>query len=335
MMESQETEKIPQQAVSSDVPERIRSSLHWYDALLIGLPAIFCVAFFVFGDLWHTGQSSLAYLYGHIADFYDYNKVKMGGDDYYPLIYIIFAIWNIPLRLAGVATFTLSSFWTMIYEKFLPALFFACTAFPLYLIARRLRLCTKTSVYAVLLYLTTPIIFISTFAWGMYDSIYIFFLAFGIYFFLRDEKKVDLPLAMLLFGLSFSIKGVTLFVVAPMVLYRYKNLFKLAGCFILSLTPMLIQRLLYGGSPAFTGQAGHAGGYLVTLVAPFIDNGIFKTSLFFFTFALLCLFAYLRKYEEGQPIKLLYFGQLGAAAFLCLALWHPQWFIIIIRFLSC
>src|SRR5476651_2579914 len=66
--------------------------------LLLG----FCFLIFQQGDLFHTSTSSYAYLEGHFIDFYDYNKKVVGGNDYYALIYIIFAIWNIPLKIFGL-----------------------------------------------------------------------------------------------------------------------------------------------------------------------------------------------------------------------------------------
>ena len=65
---------------------------------------VLALSFLLFqqGDLSHTAASSYAYLNGHFADFYDYNKKYMGGNDYLPLIYVIFAIWNIPLHLFGL-----------------------------------------------------------------------------------------------------------------------------------------------------------------------------------------------------------------------------------------
>lgn len=63
-----------------------------------------CFLLFQQGDLSHTTASSYAYLNGHFADFYDYNKKHMGGNDYLPLIYLIFAIWNIPLHLFGLTS---------------------------------------------------------------------------------------------------------------------------------------------------------------------------------------------------------------------------------------
>ena len=51
-----------------------------------------CFLLFQHPDLFHTSASSYSYLNGHVADFYDYNGfyIPGGGDQYLPLIYIIF-----------------------------------------------------------------------------------------------------------------------------------------------------------------------------------------------------------------------------------------------------
>ena len=63
-----------------------------------------CFLLFQQGDLRHTIFSSFAYLNGHFVDFYEYNRKYLGRNDYLPLTYIIFAIWNIPLYLLGLVT---------------------------------------------------------------------------------------------------------------------------------------------------------------------------------------------------------------------------------------
>lgn len=69
------------------------------DWVILGLLVSVCFVCYQHPDIWHTGGSSIAYLNGHILDFYDYNLQKVGGNAYLPTTYLIFAIWNIPVRL--------------------------------------------------------------------------------------------------------------------------------------------------------------------------------------------------------------------------------------------
>lgn len=61
-----------------------------------------CFLIFQQGDLIHTYTSSYAYLNGHFVDFYDFNKVYMERNDYLPGMYVVFALWGLPLKVLGL-----------------------------------------------------------------------------------------------------------------------------------------------------------------------------------------------------------------------------------------
>lgn len=192
------------------------AQIRWYDYLLILPLVLFCFLFFhPEADILVTGNSSLTYLKGHILDFYDYNKANLAGDDYYPLMYVFFAVWNIPLKLLGVAGFSYENHKAMMYEKALPVLMMALSSIPVGLIIRRCGRSIRTAVYGVLLFLTSSVVFTATVCWGMYETTYLFFILFGLYFMIRDEKRYDLALAMLFFGVSFAMKLVGAFLILP------------------------------------------------------------------------------------------------------------------------
>ena len=94
-------------------------------------------------DLFHTSSSSYAYLNGHITDFYDYNKPLVDGNDYLPIIYAIFAIWNLPLKLFGLthnvaATGVMLSIPELIWTKLLLVIFYFASAFVIYKISKQI-----------------------------------------------------------------------------------------------------------------------------------------------------------------------------------------------------
>lgn len=77
------------------------SVFDWLIFLAIGM---LCICICLHGDIMHTIGASFTYLNGHILDFYDYNQTvpTIGGLAYLPSTYILFAIWNIPIRLLGI-----------------------------------------------------------------------------------------------------------------------------------------------------------------------------------------------------------------------------------------
>jgi hypothetical protein len=138
--------------------------------------------------------------------------------------------------------------------------------------------------------------------------------------------------AMLLFGISFSIKLISAFIIIPLIAYRYKNLFKLAGFYLLSLAPLAIQMLLYVGSAAFTGSAMGSSVFVQRLIGMSIGSGWHMLAVFVVIWACICLFAYFADYESENLIKPLYICLLAATAFFCCIEWHPQWFILLAPF---
>jgi len=84
------------------IKKLLPNGLNIIDLLAFFLVLAFCFILFQHGDLFYTSSSSYAYLHGHIFNFYDYNKTAVGRDDYLPLIYVIFAAWNMPLKLLGL-----------------------------------------------------------------------------------------------------------------------------------------------------------------------------------------------------------------------------------------
>ena len=312
----------------------IFSNFRWYDYAIIGFLILLLWFLFLFdGDLWHTSNCSLAYLNGHFADFYEYNTELYLGLDYYPLIYVIFAIFNIPLKILGIVAFAPTNTILMLYEKVLCGLFLLGTTVPFYLLCKNLGMKIKNAWYSTLIFLTTPFIFVSTFGWGMYDSLSTFFLVLGLYLFLREKKKSDVLVAMLIFGLACSIKMMGLFIVIPMVAYRYKNIFKLAWLYFLTLLPIAIQILLYMGSPAFSSRGMGASTFIQRLFGFNIGSGTYFFALFIAVWAAILLFAYFTDYEPGNRIKPIYIAMISAISFFCLVEWHPQWFILLSPFL--
>ena len=145
--------------------KHLKSFLFYLVFLLI------CFLIFQHGDLFHTSISSYALLNGHFADFYDYNKIIVGRNDYYILMYIIFAIWNIPLKLLGYCI-SKPIFLTpieLIWTKLLLVILFFLTVYIIYKIANLISNNTKKSNYISYIFATSPIAIFDVFIFGQYD----------------------------------------------------------------------------------------------------------------------------------------------------------------------
>ena len=78
-----------------------------FDYILFGVIALFYFLFFTHEDIMRTGDNSLSYLMGgNPLKFYSNNFEWYNGyaANYMPTIFIIFAIWNLPLFLLSLGT---------------------------------------------------------------------------------------------------------------------------------------------------------------------------------------------------------------------------------------
>jgi hypothetical protein len=73
-----------------------------FAVLIFVISLVFVLPIFNQGDLNHTVVSSYAYLKGNIFNFYDYNQPILWGNDYLPILYLIFALWMAPYFYSGL-----------------------------------------------------------------------------------------------------------------------------------------------------------------------------------------------------------------------------------------
>lgn len=296
---------------------------------------ILLISFFCFqqGDLIHTFKSSYAYLGGHIHDFYDHNKSIMGFNDYLPLLYIIFAIWNLPLLFLGLiphqsefstADLSVHLFWS----KFLLIIFFVSSACILAKIAKIIRSRGEISQNqpVVFLFLTAPLAIFPVFLFGQYDVIGVFFTLLGVYCYLQRKFYWF----ALFFSVAISFKYFALAIYLPLILMVEKNPLIIIKWLTLGLMLVIFQHLIYWHSDAFTGNifklvylkiAGDQGSNLSWKMP-----ALYLMALY----GLGCLYVYFKTYsEEYIWIRDVVFVPIVAYGLMFgSVLWHPQWMLI-------
>src|SRR6476661_7832104 len=194
--------------------------LRLLDLVLYVLVLTSCYVLFQQTDLFHTSSTSYAYLNGHMVDFYDYNNKLLPGWEYYlPLIYILFAIWNIPLKLLGlthdIATSGITlSVGELAWTKLLIVIFYFATAYVIFLIARSISGQSQKAKYIAIIFATSSIAIFGAFMMGEYDIIGVFFTMLGFYFYIRhDYVKFSL-----FFSLAISFKMFPFVIFIPLLL---------------------------------------------------------------------------------------------------------------------
>lgn len=303
------------------------------DWVLFALIAGVCYFTFQHGDILHTGGSSFAYLNGHILDFYDYNVPYLSGNSYLPSTYILFAIWNIPLKLLGLVNLPTVNvgFGVLMWFKALPVLFYLATGGVVYKITKQIGMGSTKAKYCMYAFLTMPIAVFSQFCFGQYDIFTVFFMMLGIYYYFKEDNFKFI----LFFGISITFKYQALLIFWVLLLLKEKNILQVIKKTILMFLPLLFEVLIYVQSPAFrTGVFGFGGSKLGYM--EYLSVVIYSQKLLIVYLIMCMLLAYAYFTEVKNKISWVqysfFFCNLCLFCFFGLSMWHPQWLLIAVPF---
>jgi hypothetical protein len=241
-----------------------------------------CFLIFKQSDLTHTYTSSYAYLQGHVYDFYDYNKIHMSRNDYLPLMYIIFALWNLPLKLFGLLTYAdlgvsiwqLSTPLEIFWSKLLLCSFFLACVILLEKITKLLHANVEDGLARPsILFATSPIAIFAVFIFSQYDIFGVFFTLLGLYFYFQKRFWYF----AFLFSVAISFKYFAAFIYLPLVLIIEKRPLYIARYGLIGLLVTALQVGAYWHSDIFqasffalagakTGEAMHRGKAIYILI---------------------------------------------------------------------
>jgi hypothetical protein len=305
------------------------------DAFIYGGALIFCYFVFNQTDLLHTGGSSFTYLNLHFRDFYEVNRILMPGVNYLPSTYILFAVWNIPVRLLGLVYYaTLDVGCVIFWYKLLPTLFLALSAYYLYKIGKVIGLNKANSILMTAIWVSSPILFFSQFIFGQYDIFCAFFVLVGLYYFL----KRNIWAFVLFFGIAVTFKYFPLFIFVPLLLLVEKDIKKIPLYMAPVMVFVCLQVLFYISSPSF--RAGVMGFSVagMRLKGSFLTiwpgiNIYFFISLWFIISGL-CYLAEPITDKNKFYQTVFYICLLVCGALFALIFWHPQWLLLITPFLA-
>ena len=299
--------------------------------------AILCVSgtcsFFLFEhvDLFITAGNSFAILSGHVGDFYAYLNEVWGQANYMITTFLVFAAWNVPVRLVTGGKYYVPSpnlsvpvIW---WNKTLIVLCFIASVILVAKIARRAGFDDGKIRLVAFVYSCLPPSFFSVFIFGQYDVFSVVFLLLGILYLLDNRPKAS----ALLIGIGATFKITILLFYVPVLLLKKKRLRTLFGLMLITLSPYAVLTVLYSGQAAFSeGVSGFGAlNYIVTTsLSVFPPIGL-SLLLFFFLFVGLCCYA-LAKDVDDQATFVHYSAFLGSGvgfSFFGLCMHHPQWFL--------
>lgn len=264
------------------------------EIVLIQICLFYC---FCYGDIFITTNHGIVLLdclyEGKIGSFYDVGIAVVNGQKYKAyydfFIYIIFAIWNLPLWLAkksGLIDDPLNYLLGIMWAKTI-VLFFCVIC--LYYMWKVLSLKERYSKYNLVLVFSTDIL-ITAFICiiGQYDIIVLSFMMAGLYYYLSGRKKMFI----FAFAIAMSIKLFALLLFCPLLLQKEKNFLKIILNIMIVLIPIFIFRLLVP-----MGQSNSS-----LLIGLFLDNSFSanngKISICIAAYIFFLLYCYIHNFKD-------------------------------------
>lgn len=216
----------------------------------------------------------------------------------------------------------------LMWSKVLLVCFFFSSAYVIGKIANQLKLGGQVNCLRnpELLFLTAPLAIFAVFIFGQYDIIGVFFALVGFLYYL---KKKFLQFAIF-FSIAISFKYFALVIYIPLVLLIEKTPLKIIRYFLIGLTIVFFQLLLYWHSEIFRAEIFHLATNKVTgggrsylwWKAPSFYMGVF--------YSIFCLYLFLKNFtNDFERWRMAVFIPIFSYALMFNAVaWHPQWLII-------
>ncbi len=312
------------------------------DWILFAAVALFCFFCFQQRDLLHTAGCSVGYLNGHFADFYDYCGSFDIHPSYMPTVYVLFALWNLPMKLFGILKTPTEdiALAAILWSKALPCLVYLVSGIVICRICLVLSMGQKKARLCAFACLTMPIAFYDQFIFGQYDIFMTICVLMGLLSYL---KKKDIGF-IAWFALAVTFKYTALVIFLPLLLLREKRVFRILAACVLLLLPLALEFLLYRGSAGFSNYVFGIGSSGDTPTGYIFSAGIFtgfqlsarylSVSLVVLIYGCILGWAYFTR-PEGEREEAGWAFYLSCLSFFVLfglAKWHPQWLLFAVPF---
>ncbi len=318
-----------------------------YDFIYIVLFCIlaFCILTFFYTDFMDTLDNSILFVEciakGKFLDFYQYAVENIHPDTVYPanyniIMYAVFAIWNIPTVLLHIITGAdyMNNLFAILWCKGLICVsLVACVSAVKKIVCRLGADKTEASV-AGFLFLSSMATLLSAFIAVQYDSIMLALVLWGIYYYGEGDRKK----ALLLFSLAVPLKMFAVFIIIPVILVYEKNLFKVAGCALVTFLPQVIFSLPFLEDKTYQMAMHSQSSDAIDLLLNGAKAG--QVNLFFLLLVIVCIFCFMsgrNANTESGTDKLylsVYASFLVFAGFCFLITIRSYWLILFVPFMA-
>lgn len=302
--------------------------------------SIMCFLLFGHSDVIVTGNHSLVYLYGKVTRFYSECNHLTGSyaANYLPSTFLLFAIWNIPMRLLGILprlvndTPLLETYWF----KLFPCILYVICGILLYKLCKcRLNFSEEKSTFICLAFLTSPLAFFSQFIFCQYDVFTVIFMIIALFYYFDDKKKVNPYLFSFFFGFATTFKYQALLFFAVLLVLKYKKVRDILVYSVVAISPAILEILFYSvfDRDSFIKAVFQ---FKVLKYANTSETSIggLPTNMLVVFICVLIAYAYFTESENFNELILNTFHFSSGVCVACFTLmaWHPQWILIGVPF---
>ncbi len=298
--------------------------------------------YFLFGhpDLLETARHSYilirSTLNGNFFGFYEDVFQRVYSEYYFTnaahyniLMYILYALWELPLYLAErIGGFAFSDLALALWCKAIGTGFYLGCGFFMARLARGLGCSDSICRWMPLFFWLNPISFFTTLTMGQYDSICLFFTLWALceYF---DGRMLRFSFII---GVGVVFKFFPLLIFAPLVLLAEKRPVRIIQYGLCGLWLFVPTSLLFAGR---TGDASFFTSEMLQRVLQSVfPGGMMPVSRILLFLVLVCCAAFLyRPADDAVLRRTAIYGALAIFSVLFLLIhWHPQWLILLVPF---
>ena len=237
---------------------------------------------------------------GNILHFFELNYVA-SGNDYYSmvqgcayniLLYLIFAVWNIPLALleAFTAVDVMNNILCIAYIKLLTVAAMVASVIILRKIFALLELDREQYGFLSFLYLTSTLMVAVAFVISQYDLISVVFQLLGVQAFLEKKDKKF----VFFFGIAFCLKYFSVVLFLPLLLLRKKRLLSWIKSLVGMLLPVAVTSFPFINS--YDRFSSELSGDLLSKLFNYGGRGY---SLFVILYCFLLIWCFLQNEDSG------------------------------------
>lgn len=252
--------------------------------------------------------------------------------NYYLPMYIIFAIWNIPLwllsRFGNVAPFSVGC---LLWLKGLVVVFIlGCCHF----IRKILQLLDNKDVnFALFLFISSMLVVIPAIAVAQYDIISTFFVLWGIF---RGAKEDRLSVkTVLIFSIAVPLKFFSLATFGIFLLLKEKRIIHIVKYLAIGMLGTVLSIVLSLHDAGFHSATKYFNNMMLNRLFDIsIDGGISKIPLFFACTFVVCIIAYAWKPTGAKDLlwRMFWLGMFFYLSFFAFVPAYPYWVILLAPF---